>query len=254
MLASERSRYIISQLRSKGIVNLKDIAKELNISEATVRRDFEKLEIEGKLTRVTGGAKLNEQGEETSGIHSAELTMRAKKNLNYDAKLRVARRACDFIEDGDCVYLDGGTSIAVMSEFLEKRSIQIFTHSELLVRNMNNPAADIFLLGGTYLPHYGMSVGPMTQEMIQKLHFDKVFVSCTCADIGEDCSYTNEFLTLAVKKAAIANGDKIYLLLDTGKLNRRSFCKLKALSEFEKVFCNSGDMLPDPLPANFEII
>lgn len=64
MLASERTRYIISQLHSKGIINLKDIAKELNISEATVRRDFEKLENEGRLTRVTGGAKLNEHGEE----------------------------------------------------------------------------------------------------------------------------------------------------------------------------------------------
>ena len=187
-------------------------------------------------------------------INSAELTMRAKKNLNYDAKLRVARRACDYIEDGECVYLDGGTSIAVMAEFLEKRPIQIFTHSELLVRSMNNPVAEIFLIGGTYLPHYGMSVGPMTQEMIQKLNFDKVFVSCTCADIGEDCSYVNEFLTLAVKNTAIANSDKAYLLMDTGKLNRRSFCKLRALSEFEKVFCNSGEALPDPLPANFEIV
>ena len=147
MLASERTRYIISQLHSKGIINLKDIAKELNISEATVRRDFEKLENEGKLTRVTGGAKLNEHGEEAPVINSAELTMRAKKNLNYDAKLRVARRACDYIEDGECVYLDGGTSIAVMAEFLEKRPIQIFTHSELLVRSMNNPVAEIFLIG-----------------------------------------------------------------------------------------------------------
>ena len=120
--------------------------------------------------------------------------------------------------------------------------------------SLNNPVAEIFLIGGTYLPHYGMSVGPMTQEMIQKLHFDKVFVSCTCADIGEDCSYVNEFLTLAVKNTAIANSDKAYLLMDTGKLNRRSFCKLRALSEFEKVFCNSGEALPDPLPANFEIV
>lgn len=254
MLASERTRYIISQLHSKGIINLKDVAKELNISEATVRRDFEKLENEGKLTRVTGGAKLNEHDDETHTISSAELTMRAKKNLNYDAKLRVARRACDFIEDNDCVYLDGGTSIAAMAEFLEKRNIKIFTHSELLIRSMNNPTADIFLIGGTYLPHYGMSVGPMTQEIIERLHFDKVFVSCTCADLDEDCSYTNEFLTLAVKNTAMMNGDHVYLLLDTAKLNRRSFCKLMALSEFEKVFCNAGNALPEKLPVNFEVI
>lgn len=77
MLASERTRYIISQLNKKGIINLKDVAKELGISEATVRRDFEKLENEGKLKRVTGGAKLNDSVEESS--NDAELTMRAKK-------------------------------------------------------------------------------------------------------------------------------------------------------------------------------
>ena len=60
VLASERTRYIISQLNEKGIINLKDVAKELGISEATVRRDFEKLENEGRLKRVTGGAKLTE--------------------------------------------------------------------------------------------------------------------------------------------------------------------------------------------------
>lgn len=254
MLASERTRYIISQLHLNGIINLKDIAKELNISEATVRRDFEKLENEGKLTRVTGGAKLNEHDDESRGISSMELTMSAKKNLNYDEKLRVARRACDFIEDGDCVYLDGGTSTAVMAQFLEKRHIQIFTHSELLVRSMNKPTADIFLIGGTYLPHYGMSVGPITQEIIERLHFDKVFISCTCADLAEDCAYTNEFLTLAVKNSAIANGEHVYLLIDSTKLNRRSFCKLMALSDFEKVFCNSADTLPDTVPPNFELV
>ena len=92
MLASERSRYIISQLNSKGIINLKNVAKELNTSEATVRRDFEKLEKEGKLTRVTGGAKLNDNLD-NSYDNNAELTMRAKKFLNYDAKVRSARAA-----------------------------------------------------------------------------------------------------------------------------------------------------------------
>ena len=47
MLASERTRYIMSQLNKKGIINLKDVAHDLEISEATVRRDFEKLEKTG---------------------------------------------------------------------------------------------------------------------------------------------------------------------------------------------------------------
>lgn len=251
MLASERSRYIISQLNKKGIIDLKDVAKELNISEATVRRDFEKLENEGKLKRVTGGATLSTDPDSVGG--SAELTMRAKKTLNYDGKLRVARKACEFIEDGECIFVDGGTSTAAMAEFLEKRRIKIVTHSELLVRSMNNPTAEIILVGGIFLPHYSMSVGTLTLQFLQQFCFDKVFVSCTCADIEEGTAYTNELDTLAVKNLAMENGDKSYLLLDSGKLGRKSFCKLGNLNGFEKVICDDCQKLQNP-PSNFVIV
>ena len=61
MIASERKLYIMNCLNEKGIINLKEIARELAISEITVRRDFEKLEKEGKLKRVQGGAALRHE-------------------------------------------------------------------------------------------------------------------------------------------------------------------------------------------------
>lgn len=251
MLASERTRYIISQLNTKGIINLKDVAKELNISEATVRRDFEKLENEGKLKRVTGGATLAERSREHG--NNAELTMSAKKSLNYGGKLRVAKRASEFVQDGECIFLDGGTSVAAMAEFLEKRPIRIVTHSELFVRAVNNPTAEIILIGGTYLAHYGMSVGNLTQQALQQFHFDRVFIGCACVDIEEGMAYTNELDTLAIKNAAKENGEHSYLVLDSGKLNRRSFCKLDSLSNFDRVFCDESQELRSA-PPNFEIV
>jgi len=251
VLASERTRYIISQLNKKGIINLKDVAKELNISEATVRRDFEKLENEGRLKRVTGGATLAEK--EDGHSNNAELTMRSKKMLNYDGKLRVARRASEYVQDGECIFVDGGTSTAALAEFLEKRRIRIVTHSELFVRAMNNPVAEIILIGGTYLTHYGMSVGNLTQQSLQQFYFDRVFIGCACVDIEEGIAYTNELDTLAIKNVAKNSGDHVYLMLDSGKINRKSFCKLDALSNFEKVFCDECPELKNP-PANFEIV
>lgn len=250
MLASERTRYIISQLNKKGIINLKDVAKELSISEATVRRDFEKLENEGKLKRVTGGATLAEDSE---GSNNVELTMRAKKMLNYDGKLRVARAASEYIQDGECIFVDGGTSAAAMAGFLEKRPVKIVTNSELFVRSMNNPVANIILVGGTYLTHYAVSVGTLTQQVLQQFHFDRVFISCTCADLEEGMAYVNELDTLAIKKIACENGDYSYLLLDSNKLNRRSFCKLNSLSSFEKVICDDNSNLVGA-PDNFIIV
>lgn len=250
MLASERTRYIISQLSKKGIINLKDVARELDISEATVRRDFEKLENEGKLKRVTGGATLAQDDDRSN---TAELTMRAKRSLNYDGKLRVARRASEEIQDGECVFVDGGTSAAALAEFLEKRPIRIITHSELFVRSMNNPTAEIILIGGTYLAHYGMSVGTLAQQSLAQFHFDRVFIGCSCVDLEESMAYTNEMDTLTIKKLARENGDNSYLLLDSSKINRRSFCRLDSLASFERVFCDECPELREP-PANFELV
>ncbi len=235
MLASERTRYIMSQLNKKGIINLKDVAHDLEISEATVRRDFEKLENEGRLKRVTGGATLND---DNGAGNLVELTVRSKKDINFDGKLRVAKRACEYIEENDCVFIDGGTSTAAMAQFLEKRNIHIVTHSELLIRSMTNPVADIILVGGSYLPHYSMSVGDLTQQMIRQFHFDKAFISCTGADINDETAFVNELGTMTIKQIAMENSDSNYLLLDSGKINRRSLCKFSSLSSFERVICD----------------
>ena len=93
MIASERRMYIMKVLNEKGIANLKEITNELNISEATVRRDFEKLEKDGKLKRVLGGATLTDDLLYSSD--SVELTMKEKmlSNVNMDKKNQVAKYA-----------------------------------------------------------------------------------------------------------------------------------------------------------------
>lgn len=251
MLASERTRFIINRLNANGIINLKEVAKELDISEATVRRDFEKLENEGRLKRVTGGATL--AGTSADLSYEAELTMRAKKTLNYEGKLKVAKRASEIVQDGECVFLDGGTSIAAMAEFLSKKHIKIVTHSELVVKGLSNPVAEIFLIGGTYLAHYGMSVGPAAQQTLQQFHFDRVFIGCACVDLQERVAYTNELETMLIKSIASNNGQHVYLLVDSGKLNRRSFCRFESLSHFERVFCDASPSISE-YPENFEIV
>ena len=62
MIAEERANYILKRLQERETLSLKDIARELSVSEATVRRDFQKLETLGRLVRVHSGA-LRAEGE-----------------------------------------------------------------------------------------------------------------------------------------------------------------------------------------------
>lgn len=249
MIASERKRYIMQQLAQKGIINLKEIAKEIGTSEITIRRDFEKLEKEGRLKRVQGGASL----EESSGNirDDADLAMRGKRIIHREAKEIAARTAAEFVKDGDSVFLDSGTSMIPLVKLLEKKKIRIVTYNELLVRYITEPLAEIFIIGGQYHPCHCMNVGPSAQGILKDFYFDKAFISCSGVDFRQETVYTTEMESLLMKKIAIENSGKSYLLIDHSKVDKKNFLKLIETSVFERIICNKTEEEYDyPLPEN----
>ena len=232
MLASERRMYIMDQLNQKSIVSLKEIAAELAISEITVRRDFEKLENAGKLIRVQGGAALE------GYLDNVELTMKEKVALHPDAKSRVARHAASYVREGDCVFLDGGSTITPLVKFLAGMQIKIVTYSELVVRELSNPTATIHVIGGVFLPQYVMNVGPEAQEALRRYHFDVAFFGCSGVELAENMSYISNMDSLLIKQIALENSAKKLLLLDSSKINRPSFLRFRELDAFDRIICD----------------
>ena len=240
MIAIERKRYILKCLNEKGIINLKEIAKELEISEITARRDFEKLENEGKLKRVLGGATLND--DQDKGIDGAELTMKEKKMLHKREKELVAEYAAQFVKDDDSVFLDAGTSMVPLMRILEKRKIKIVTYNELLIPGLNNPVADIFVVGGQHRSYYNINVGPVAQDVLKQFYFNKAFIGCSGLDLSQQMVYTTEMESLLMKKIALENADETYLLVDHSKIGRKNYLKLAETTAFTSIISDSpGD-------------
>jgi DeoR/GlpR family transcriptional regulator of sugar metabolism len=254
MIAHERKLYILTQLNQKGVISIKAIARELDISEATVRRDFEKLEQTGKLKRVQGGAQLAGTG--NSDFEAAELTMRQKRTLNNSAKEMIARYAASFVNEGECVFIDGGTSLAPLIKLLADKNIKIITNNHLNIHELVNPAAEIFLAGGNYLPHFGMCVGPVAENILAQFNYDHAFIGCTGVDLTQQMTFTSEMATMNMKNIAISHAEKVHLLIDDSKLQVRAFCRFKPLPEFDSVICNVSDRTRQlgELPANFIMI
>ncbi|SEO86704.1 DeoR/GlpR family DNA-binding transcription regulator [Propionispora vibrioides] len=238
MLASERRVYIMKNLYQKGIINIKDIARELNISEITVRRDFEKMELEGKLKRVQGGAALEE------ALENAELTMQNRLSVHVPKKRLVSEAAADLVQDGDHVFVDAGTTMAPLLDILLLKPVKIVTYNSLIVRNMPNPVAEMFVVGGKYLPHYSMFVGASAQDMLKQFRFNIAFLGCSGVDVEEGVVYTTEMESLLMKKIALERAEKQYLLLDDSKLEKHGFLKFTDLSGFTGIICNRIDNKP----------
>ena len=249
MIAQQRKAYIMNELYSKSIVNIKDTAKALNVSEITIRRDFEKLEAEGKLKRVQGGATLD------TALDNAELTMKNKMGLNAPNKLIVAKYAASLIHDGDCVFVDGGTTMAPLIDILVMRPIRLVTYSSLVVRNVFNPSAEIFVVGGKYLPHYSMFIGADAQDTLKRYHFNVAFLGCSGVSLDDNFCYTTEIESLQMKRIAAENSDKRYLMFDDSKLNHPGFLRFMVLNLFDEIICNAGEgVKTEELPANFTTV
>ena len=244
MIASERTRYIISRLQEKEIVTFKQMAQDLNVSESTVRRDFEKLAEEENVRIVPGGAVLKRP----DVMYSSAALLNSERVSNYDAKIKVAVKAAELIKDGDCVFIDGGDNLACLAPVLSNRNIRIVTNSGLFVLNLNVQPSELIILGGNYYIDSGFSAGNLYLQALKKFHFDRVFVGCSGVNLDSNTAYSRSYDAMAVKSIAMENGDHSYLLFDSEKLNKKGFCKFLNLDCFDNCICNSCPELEEGLP------
>jgi DeoR/GlpR family transcriptional regulator of sugar metabolism len=245
MIESERKREIMKALSAEGIINLHDIARRLDVSDITIRRDFEKMENEGKLKRVKGGASIEDD-------LSAELTMSKKLPVHMAEKEQIAAYAEKMVSDGDCIFVDAGTTAIPLVKRLINKDIRIITYNTLILNCMSarGAKAKLFLIGGEFLPYYDINIGSMSQETLKQFYFDIAFIGCSGIDCENRIVYTTESESLQMKKIAVREAGKKVLLADNTKLVSRGFLKVDRTDVFDKIIINKFETKAE-YPENF---
>ncbi|MBO6158741.1 MAG: DeoR/GlpR transcriptional regulator [Firmicutes bacterium] len=244
MIASERRRYILQALSQRGIVSLKDMASEMGTAEITARRDIEKLEKEGKLRRVQGGAASLEDAEE------AELAMQQRLTVKRQEKAAIAAFAATLVEEGDVVFLDSGTSMIPLAVELLKRRVTIVTNNTMFFNYIQNPTGRLIMIGGEHIAYYEMNVGVIAQDMIRQFSFDKAFLGCSGLDLPNRRVCGTELQSVEIKRLVLAHSQKKYLLLDSSKFEGKGFMKVCETSEFDQIICDRFPFPEDEKPDN----
>ena len=249
---SSREEYLLEKLEKENFLNVNDLAEELNVSAATIRRDLSTLEKENKLQRVPGGAIKGA----TESVFSVDkdLGIFSKMENHKDEKIRIAMQACQEVKDGECIFIDGGTSSAYMFEALKDRPITIVTNNHLFITQVATPSvARIIMLGGLYMTNFGITYGSTAMKQIEDYSFDQCFITSVGANINQNKSYASEIETRNFKVLALEKSQRKHLLLDASKLNVKGFCSLYPLDRFDVVHCNRMDTDID-YPSNFKLI
>lgn len=232
LLSAEREELILAAL-GNGVRTVSELAGELAVSEATVRRDLQGLEERELARRVHGGAIR------VKPIAGPEPLFHEKTGRHQSEKERIAEAALALIEDDDSIYLDGGSTVLALAKRLERRrNLTIVTNSLMAAAELMESSHRLILLGGEFRPLSRTLVGPLTAPIGETLHIGKAFfgtigisaAGMTTTDPGE--AYT--------KKLILGRAAERILLADSGKFGHDSLVAAGRLDQLDLVISDSG--------------
>ncbi len=225
MIERERHELILRVLRQGRFASVADIAALVRSSEATVRRDFAKLQASGRLRRVRGGAECAEpesSPREASGLpgFSGQLPFEYRKGILLEKKRLIARKAASLCAAGETIIVDGGSTTFHMAEFLRESRLKIITNSfamaETLVRHSQNT---VILNGGVVYPDSQLILDPFQEEGFRNYYADKVFMGVY--GIDERGASNTDMPLIKTERAMIEHGKRLIVLADSSKFGRR---------------------------------
>jgi DeoR family fructose operon transcriptional repressor len=223
-VGNERQLNLIKLVEELGTIRVSEMSKRFEVTEETIRRDFEKLEKEGFLTRIHGGAISNKKTDN-------EIPVLKRQEVNIEEKQAIACKAASMVEDGDIIALDASTTALQMTKFLNDKDITVITNSIGVMLELSKvPSITVITIGGYLLKDSMSFVGASTEKVIEDYHVDKFFFSCIGFDVKRGISEVNEQQG-QIKKRLLAISAELFLLADHSKYGQKSLIKLTSLNK-----------------------
>ncbi len=243
---------LLEILAEEGRITVEEAAQRLQVSQATIRRDFDQLAQQQMITRTRGGAVANNI--------SYDLPLRYKSAKRASEKQRVGRAAATLVSPGMVVGINGGTTTTEVARALATRgdlmghgegtALTIVTNAlnianELLVR----PHIKIVVAGGVVRPQSYELIGPLATGILRELTLDIVFLGVDAIDVmwGAAAHHEGE---AAINSLMAARARRVVVVADNTKLGRHAFARVCPIERVNTLVTDSG---ADPaLVAAFE--
>lgn len=232
MIVEERRQRVLDLVSLKGFISLAELAKEVQASESTLRRDLDYWHQQGTLKRTHGGAVFLGDGQTLPALEE-----RAARQLGE--KLLMARVAAERIHDGDAVLLDGGTTTLEVARLLADRPVQIVTNSLPIAQLLSNGRqADLVMLGGFVYPKTGVALGPMTVRMLEDIHVQQAILSVH--GVTPKGLFNSNLLLVETERRMMRTADEVVVLADHSKIGRPALASLCELSDIDVLIVDPG--------------
>ncbi|MDT0687237.1 DeoR/GlpR family DNA-binding transcription regulator [Autumnicola psychrophila] len=234
MLANKRREKIIEFLKEDGSAKVKDLSKLFKVTEVTIRQDLEKLENQGFVVKEHGGAFLRDLEDQVRGF-----SLIHQENLEH--KEAIALKCLEFIESGDTIILDSGSTTTEIAKKLSGyQDLTVITNALNIALLLGTERGiEVIMTGGEFKPPTLSLTGQKAADFFKGLYAQKLFLATAGISLKSGLTYPS-ISDLVVKKAMIEAADITYLVADHTKFGKSALASLGALSLIDYIITDSG--------------
>lgn len=232
----EREDKILNALLEKDSMTTQELSARLFVSVPTLRRDLIKLEQMGKIIRTHGGAQLIKKSADE------KIPIFLREQEQNEAKEIMARKAVEFIRDGDIIMLDGSTSAySIIPQLVSFKNLIVITSSAKSSFLLGRMGISNICTGGRMITRSLSYIGEDAENTVKRYNADVVFFSCR--GLSMDGKLTdNSIEENSLRKIMLRHARKKVFLCDSSKLDHTYLNNLCHLSEVDEIICEK--MLP----------
>lgn len=223
---NKRQQQILDLLDKKKYVSISFLVNELHYSESTIRRDLKKMNSLGMIKRTPGGAMIVKD-------KFTENPDDLKFKINSEEKKLISELAIDFVEDFNTIFLDSSSTCQYLSEQLDRRkglTIATTNLSTALMIDVKDNNNKLISIGGNV--NDGKVGGFITNLVLSTISVNIAFLSCRgiTVDYGSSDILDTE---ASIKQKIAEQADKVILLADSSKINKRFMYKSLKLDNID---------------------
>ncbi|WP_067841471.1 DeoR/GlpR family DNA-binding transcription regulator [Amphibacillus sediminis] len=253
MFTAERRQLIMELLKQEHRVTVKQLSKNLNVSEVTLRTDLNEMEKQGLLLRTHGGAILNETlNDEDSFLERSKKNIENKKTLSY--------KALDLIEEKSCILLDASTTVLELAKLLKHydKKLTILTNGiSSAIELKENPYLTVILIGGVLRAGSMALEGQIGTDVLDNINeIDLLFTSASGFTLESGLTDFNVY-EVDLKSQMVQKSKKVIALLDHTKFGHNSIATFAKSSQIDLVITDqqpSEDIINQLKQLNIEVM
>jgi DeoR family ulaG and ulaABCDEF operon transcriptional repressor len=240
MHAAEREQAILDLLRDRDFISFSELDRRLEASQATLRRDLGRLETDGRIVRVRGGARLVQSSTRADDPgHLQGVPFHENIALHRAEKEAIGKAAAALCSPGESVIIDGGSTTLQMCPHLASLGLQVLTNSLHIVSALlPQPNTRISMPAGSVFREQNIVLSPFEDDGADRYRASKIFLGA--ASIGRHGLMQTDVILVQAERRLLARADKTIVLVDSSKFDAPAGHAVCDLEEIDIVITNKG--------------